>query len=199
MNALLKLSRLIDALTERIGRLTTWVVLIVALISAGNATMRYTINWSSNGLLEIQWYLFSALFLLCAGYTLLKNEHVRIDIINGRFSARTRAWIDVFGFIFFFFPMVYLFVSLGWPFFMMSFSGDEMSSNAGGLIRWPVKLLLPVGFALLALQGLSELIKRFAFLSGLIGDPTEKGGISAEEELAAAIAANATAARGADK
>ena len=195
MTALLQLSRWIDAFTERIGRSVSWLVLITVVISAGNAIMRKVFNNSSNALLEIQWYLFSALFLLCAGYTLLRNEHVRIDIINGRFSARTRAWIDIFGFVFFFFPMVYLFVSLGWPFFMMSFSGNEMSSNAGGLIRWPVKLLLPLGFALLALQGLSELIKRFAFLKGLIGDPTEKGGISAEEELAAAIAATAAAAR----
>lgn len=191
MKALLKFSRLVDSFTELVGKSTTWVVLVVALISAGNATMRYTVNWSSNWLLEIQWYLFSALFLLGASYTLLRNEHVRIDILSGRFSARTRAWIDVFGFIFFFGPMVYLFVSLGWPFFMMSWSGNEMSSNAGGLIRWPVKILLPIGFALLALQGVSELIKRFAFLAGLIGDPTEKAGISAEEELAAEIAAAA--------
>ncbi|MQY50712.1 TRAP transporter small permease subunit [Rhodocyclus tenuis] len=195
MEALLTFSRLIDALTERIGKATTWLVMIVALISAGNASMRYSINWSSNALLEIQWYLFSAIFLLCAGYTLMKNEHVRIDIISGRLSAQSRAWIDIFGFVFFFFPMVYLFVSLGWPFFMMSFSGGEMSSNAGGLIRWPVKILLPVGFALLALQGVSELIKRVAFLRGLIADPTEKEGISAEEQLAAEIAATARGER----
>nr|WP_228384518.1 TRAP transporter small permease subunit [Rhodocyclus gracilis] len=192
---MLTFSRLIDALTERIGKATTWLVMIVALISAGNASMRYSINWSSNALLEIQWYLFSAIFLLCAGYTLMKNEHVRIDIISGRLSAQSRAWIDIFGFVFFFFPMVYLFVSLGWPFFMMSFSGGEMSSNAGGLIRWPVKILLPVGFALLALQGVSELIKRVAFLRGLIADPTEKEGISAEEQLAAEIAATARGER----
>lgn len=188
MNALLKFSSLIDALTERIGKTTTWLVLVVALISATNASMRYTINWSSNGLLEIQWYLFSAIFLLCSGYTLMKNEHVRIDIISGRFSAKTRAWIDVFGFIAFLFPMVYLFVTLGWPFFVVTYQTGEVSSNAGGLIRWPVKLLLPIGFALLAAQGVSELIKRFAFIQGLIPDPNERHGKTAEEELADEIA-----------
>jgi TRAP-type mannitol/chloroaromatic compound transport system permease small subunit len=196
MNGLLTLSRFIDAITERIGKTTTWLVLIVALISAANATMRYAINWSSNGLLEIQWYLFSAIFLLCSGYTLMKNEHVRIDIVSGHLSARTRAWIDVFGIVVFLFPMTYLFVSLGWPFFMNNYLSGEVSSNTGGLVRWPVKLLVPVGFTLLAMQGVSELIKRIAFLRGLIPVPTERGGKTAEEELAEEIARTA---RGVEK
>ena len=191
MQSLLKLSGLIDEINRRLGKATTWLVLIVVLISAGNAVMRYAINWSSNAYLEIQWYLFSAIFLLCAGYTLLNNEHVRIDIISGRFTAKTRAWIDVVGIILFLFPMTYLFITLGWPFFMMSYSGGEMSANAGGLIRWPVKLLLPVGFVFLLLQGISELIKRFAFIKDLIPDPTERGGKTAEEELAEEIAKTA--------
>jgi TRAP-type mannitol/chloroaromatic compound transport system permease small subunit len=191
MQPLLKLSSFIDGVNERLGKATTWLVLIVVLISAGNAVMRFTINWSSNAYLEIQWYLFSAIFLLCAGYTLLKNEHVRIDILSGRLTAKARAWIDVFGIVLFLFPMAYLFIVLGWPFFMMSYSGGEMSANAGGLIRWPVKLLLPVGFVFLLLQGISELIKRIAFIKDLIPDPTERGGKTAEEELAEEIAKTA--------
>ncbi|MDD5248866.1 MAG: TRAP transporter small permease subunit [Rhodocyclaceae bacterium] len=191
MQPLLKLSGLIDAVNERLGKATTWLVLIVVLISAGNAVMRYAINWSSNAFLEIQWYLFSAIFLLCAGYTLLHNEHVRIDIITGHLTAKTRAWIDIFGILLFLFPMAYLFVTLGWPFFMVSFNEGELSSNAGGLLRWPVKLLLPVGFFFLLLQGVSELIKRIAFIKGLIPDPTERGGKTAEEELADEISRTA--------
>lgn len=191
MQPLLKLSNLIDGVNERLGKATTWLVLIVVVISASNAVMRYAINWSSNAFLEIQWYLFSAIFLLCAGYTLMKNEHVRIDIISGRFTAQTRAWIDVFGIVLFLFPMTYLFIVLGWPFFLMSWHGSEMSANAGGLIRWPVKILLPIGFVFLFLQGVSELIKRIAFIRGLIADPTEKKGKSAEEELAEEIARTA--------
>jgi TRAP-type mannitol/chloroaromatic compound transport system permease small subunit len=191
MQPLLKLSGFIDGVNLRLGKATTWLVLVVVLISAGNAVMRYAINWSSNAYLEIQWYLFSAIFLLCAGYTLMKNEHVRIDIISGRFTAKTRAWIDVFGIVLFLFPMTYLFIVLGWPFFMMSYSGGEMSANAGGLIRWPVKILLPIGFVFLLLQGISELIKRIAFIKDLIPDPTERGGKTAEEELAEEIARTA--------
>ena len=191
MQALLKLSGLIDAINERLGKATTWLVLIVVLISAGNAVMRYVINWSSNAFLEIQWYLFSAIFLLCAGYTLLRNEHVRIDIVSGHLSPKGRAWIDVFGIVLFLFPMTYLFVTLGWPFFMVAFNGGEVSSNTGGLLRWPVKLLVPVGFFFLMLQGVSELIKRLAFIRDLIPDPTERGGKTAEEELAEEIARTA--------
>jgi TRAP-type mannitol/chloroaromatic compound transport system permease small subunit len=187
---LLKLSQLIDALNERVARAAFWLVLVMTVISAGNAIVRFTINYSSNGLLEIQWYLFAAVFLLCAAYTLQKNEHVRIDVVAGRFSPRGQAIIDIIGTLLFLLPMVVLVLWLSIPLVKESYSIGEMSANAGGLIRWPVKILLPIGFALLALQGISELIKRFAFLAGLIEDPNNKDkGPSAEEELAAAIAA----------
>jgi TRAP-type mannitol/chloroaromatic compound transport system permease small subunit len=196
MSALLKFSRLIDALNTLLGQAVYWLVLLAVLISAGNAVMRKAFDMSSNAYLEIQWYLFSVIFLLCAGYTLLKNEHVRIDIVTGRFSARTRAWIDIFGLVFFLFPTCYLFIDLGWPFVQTSFHQGEMSANPGGLIRWPVKLMVPVGFTLLALQGLSELIKRVAFLRGLIPDPLEKKQEkTAEQLLAEEIAAQARGAR----
>lgn len=195
MSALLKFSRLIDALSSLLGHGVYWLVLVAVLISSGNAVMRKAFDMSSNAYLEIQWYLFSVIFLLCAGYTLLKNEHVRIDIVTGRFSARTRAWIDIFGLVFFLFPTCYLFIDLGWPFVQTSFHQGEMSANPGGLIRWPVKLMVPVGFTLLALQGLSELIKRIAFLRGLIPDPLEKKQEkTAEQLLAEEIAAQARGA-----
>ena len=188
MHALLKLSRAIDALSERVGKATIWLVLVVTLISAANAFVRYTFNYSSNGLLEIQWYLFSAIFLLCAGYTLMRNEHVRIDVISGRFSPRTHAWIDIIGTLFFLAPMAVAVLYLSWPIFINAYLNNEYSSNAGGLIVWPVRALVPIGFFLLILQGVSELIKRFAFLKGLIPDPNAKAHApSAEEELAKAI------------
>jgi TRAP-type mannitol/chloroaromatic compound transport system permease small subunit len=150
--------------------------------------MRYAINWSSNGLLEIQWYLFSAIFMLCASYVLLKNEHIRIDVITGRFSARTQNWIDVFGILVFLLPMVLLTLYLSWPVFMNAWHTNEMSPNPGGLIRWPVRLLMPICFFLLTLQGVSELIKRIAFLTGNGRNPLDKEKRpSAEEELAEAI------------
>ena len=188
MQALLKLSGLIDNVNERIGKAATWLVLIVVVISAGNAVMRYAINWSSNGLLEIQWYLFSAIFLICAAYVLKKNEHIRIDVITGRFSARTQNWIDVFGLLVFLLPMVVITLSLSWTVFMNAWTTGEGSPNPGGLIRWPVRLLLPLGFFLLLLQGVSEFIKRIAFLTGNGPNPLDKEkGPSAEEELAAEI------------
>ncbi len=188
VHALLKLSRAIDALSERVGKATIWLVLVVTLISAANAFVRYTFNYSSNGLLEIQWYLFSAIFLLCAGYTLMRNEHVRIDVISGRFSPRTHAWIDIIGTLFFLAPMAVAVLYLSWPIFINAYLNNEYSSNAGGLIVWPVRALVPIGFFLLILQGVSELIKRFAFLAGLISDPNAKPKApSAEEELAKAI------------
>ncbi|WP_029006741.1 TRAP transporter small permease subunit [Azospirillum halopraeferens] len=174
MNVLLTISRLIDALNNSVGKLAYWLILVAVLVSAGNATIRFTLDTSSNAWLELQWYLYSAVFLLCAGYTLLRNEHIRIDIVVSRFSIRTQAWIDVFGTIFFFFPAVILILVLSWPMFISSYNIGEMSSNAGGLLRWPVKLLVPVGFFLLMLQGFSELIKRIAFLMGLIAEPGEK-------------------------
>ena len=190
MTLLLKLSQLIDWLIERVGKGTFWLVLIMTAISAGNAVVRFMFNYSSNGLLEIQWYLFAAVFLLCAPYTLQKNEHVRIDVLSGKLSPRGLAVIDIIGTLFFLLPMVVLVLWLSLPLVAESYRISEMSANAGGLIRWPVKMLLPIGFTLLALQGISELIKRIAFLAGLIGDPNAKdSGPSAEEELAAAIAA----------
>jgi len=187
---LLKLSQLIDWINERVGKGAFWLVLVMTIISAGNAVVRFIFNYSSNGLLEIQWYLFAAVFLLCSPYTLQKNEHVRIDVISGRFSPRGHAIIDIIGTLFFLLPMVILVLYLAVPLVADSYRINEMSANAGGLIRWPVKILLPIGFSLLALQGISELIKRIAFLQGRIDDPNSKAkGPSAEEELAAAIAA----------
>jgi len=187
---LLKLSQLIDWLTERVGKGAFWLVLIMTLISAGNAVVRFIFNYSSNGLLEVQWYLFAAVFLLCSPYTLQKNEHVRIDVLSGKLSPRGLAVIDIIGTLFFLLPMVVVVLWLSLPLIAESYKINEMSANAGGLIRWPVKILLPIGFALLALQGISELIKRIAFLAGMIDDPNNKEkGPTPEEELAAAIAA----------
>ncbi|WP_244560802.1 TRAP transporter small permease subunit [Azospirillum oryzae] len=161
-------------MNEGIGKLAYWLVLVAVAVSSVNAVVRYGLNTSSNAWLELQWYLFSAVFLLCAGYTFLRNEHIRIDIVLGRFSKRVQAWVDVLGIIFFMFPMTLLIMVLSWPMFMDSFVTNEMSSDAGGLIRWPVKLLVPVGFFLLTAQGVSELIKRIAFLTGHRNEPGEK-------------------------
>jgi len=188
MKALLALSRLIDALTERIGRLTYWLILVAVVISTGNAIIRYAFSISSNAWLELQWYLFSAVFLFCAGYALLHNQHVRIDVISGRFSKRTQAWIDILGTLLFLFPMAITIMWLSWPVFVDAYKHNEVSTNAGGLVIWPARLMVPVGFFLLVTQGLSELIKRVAFVMGMIPDPTEKDeGPSAEEQLAAEI------------
>jgi len=185
---MLAFSRAVDALNERVGRLVYWLILVAVLISAGNAIVRKAFDMSSNAYLEIQWYLFSAVFLLCAGYTLLRNEHIRIDIIAGRFSRRTQTWIDVFGTIFFLFPMVALILYEAWPWFVRTYQSGEVSPSAGGLILWPAKILVPFGFALLGLQGISELFKRIAFLTGAGPDPTEKiVKKTPEEELAEEI------------
>lgn len=171
----LALAQFIDALNERVGRAIGWLVLAAVLISAGNAALRYSLSLSSNAWLEIQWYLFSAVFLLGAGYTLKKNEHVRIDVLSSRLSGRGRAWIDIVCGVLFLMPMAVLIMVLSWPMFMQSFTGLEISGDAGGLLRWPVKLLIPVGFALLVLQGVSEIIKRVAYLRGALqNDPGEK-------------------------
>ena len=188
MNAMLKMSQLIDGLNERVGRAMIWLVLIVVIVSAGNATFRFTFNMSSNALLEVQWYLFSAIFLFSAGYVLKKNEHIRIDVLVSRCSERTQNWIDVFGILVFLLPMALIIGYLSWPIFTLAWNSGEMSSNPGGLIRWPVRLMMPLGFALLVLQGLSELVKRLAFLTGAGPNVLLKeGGPSAEEELAEAI------------
>ncbi len=188
MNALLKLSRQIDALTERIGKAALWLVLVVVLISAGNAVMRYTINYSSNAFLEIQWNIFGMIFLSCAGYTLMRNEHVRIDLISGRFSKRGQTWIDIFGIVFFLMPIAIAITVLSWPIFIHALQSNEMSNSAGGLIVWPSRLMIPAGFFMLILQALSELIKRVGFLKGLCPDPTDKrNALTPEEELALAI------------
>ena len=169
MKILLGLANLIDALTERIGRITIWLVLIATVISAGNALVDSTNAW-----LEIQWYLFGAIFLLGAGYTLKHNGHVRIDILYSRLSKRGQAWIDLIGGLFFLLPLALLMAWLAWPVFLESWRTMEHSSDSGGLLRWPVKLLLPLGFGLLALQGVAEIIKRIGVLSGQYVMPEEK-------------------------
>jgi TRAP-type mannitol/chloroaromatic compound transport system permease small subunit len=184
---LLGLSRLIDAVNDRVGRTVYWLVLAAVVISSGNAVMRYAFNRSSNAWLEIQWYLFSAVFLLCAGYTLLRNEHIRIDIVAGNLSRRAQTWIDVIGTVFFLLPMSIFIMLLSWPIFMDSWTRNEFTGNAGGLITWPVKILIPIGFFLLAAQGISELIKRIAFLMGLIPDPGLRSGSSHGVEPSASV------------
>jgi TRAP-type mannitol/chloroaromatic compound transport system permease small subunit len=166
MKAVLSLSAAIDALSKSFGWIAEYMVLACCLISAGNAASRYLFNYSSNGLLEIQWYLFAFIVLMGASHTLRRNEHVRVDLIYGSVSDRARLWIDIFGLVFFLIPACVYLAWICWPFFALSFAQGEMSQNAGGLIRWPVKLVLVAGFALLALQGLSELIKRVAGLTG---------------------------------
>lgn len=188
MRALLKLSNAIDWLNTLVGRYVIWLILASTVISGVNAAVRKAFNMSSNAYLEVQWYLFAASFLLAAGYTLLNHEHVRIDVIAGRLSKRTQVWLDVFGFTVFLLPLCLAILWFSIPFFLKGFQSGEMSNNAGGLIRWPVFLMLPLGFGLLMLQGFSELIKRIAYLMGLIEDPTlKKGTKSAEEELAEEI------------
>ena len=186
MKALLALSGSIDALNRRIGKATSWLILVAVLVSTGNAIVRYTLDTSSNAWLEIQWYLFSFVFLFCAGYTLLDNQHVRIDIITSNFSKRIQTWIEILGTIFFLMPMAIAIMWLSWPVFLDAYRSSEVSANAGGLPVWPGRLMLPVGFLLLILQGFSELIKRFAFLQGLIPDPSEKNDGPTPEELLAA-------------
>jgi TRAP-type mannitol/chloroaromatic compound transport system permease small subunit len=188
VNFLLRISALVDALNERVGKSVYWLILLTVLISAGNAIVRKLFNMSSNAFLEMQWYLFSAVFLLTAGFTLLRNEHVRIDIITGRLSHRGQAWIDVFGTVFFLMPMALMFIWLSWPVFVRTYTHGEISGSAGGLIIWPARLLVPIGFTLLSLQGLSELVKRIAFLTGAGPDPIKRHDpLAAEKELAEEI------------
>jgi len=196
MNFLLSLSKRIDAFSEWMGRWVAWLVLFAVLISAANASMRKAFNMSSNGFLEIQWYLFAAVFLLASGYTLLRQEHVKIDVISGRFSKRTQIWIDIIGICVFLLPFTFMITKLALPLVINAYVTQEVSSNAGGLIRWPVFALLPLGMLALAIQAVSELIKRIAFLQGLVPDPTNKqGSKTAEEELAEFLLQKEVAAR----
>jgi TRAP-type mannitol/chloroaromatic compound transport system permease small subunit len=196
VSSLLSLSRLIDRLSEFVGRWVAWLVVFAVLISTVNAIVRKAFNYSSNSLLEIQWYLFAAIFLLAAGYTLMRQEHVKIDVISGRFSKRTQIWIDIIGICLFLLPFVVVVFQLVMPLVIRAYETGEMSSNAGGLIRWPVFAMLPIGLVLLGLQGVSELIKRVAFLKGLIPDPTRRQGVKTpEEELAEFLLQKEVAAR----
>lgn len=195
MKALLALSRLIDAVNRFVGRAVTWLILLVVVISATNAVIRKTFNISSNAWLELQWYLFGAIFLLAAGYTLLKNEHVRVDVLSQRLSRRTQAMIEIFGVLFFLLPAAVLIMWLSWPMFMDSFVTNEHSSNAGGLLRWPAKLLIPIGFGLLIAAGISHAIKNLGFLLGACPDPMEKQQTKSAEELLAEEIAQAAEAR----
>ena len=188
MRGLLAISKGIDKINTGVGWLMMWMILASTVISCVNAIVRKMFDIGSNAYLEVQWYLFAASFLLAAGYTLLNNEHVRIDVVSSRFTKRTQIWMDIVGFLVFLIPLCLAILWFSMPFFLNGLRSGEMSGNAGGLILWPVYLMLPLGFALLLLQAVSELIKRFAFLQGLIDDPTaKKEAKSAEEELAEAI------------
>ncbi len=166
MKFLLRLSGLIDAMNERLSTIADWLVLLSCAISAGNAFSRYAFSISSNAWLEIQWYMFGALVMLGASYTLKRNEHVRVDIVYANVSTRRQIGIDIFGTILFLLPATLIMAYLSWPIFHNAWVENEISSNAGGLVRWPIKIFLPLGFALLSLQGVSELIKRIAMLTG---------------------------------
>jgi TRAP-type mannitol/chloroaromatic compound transport system permease small subunit len=192
VGALLKFSNLIDSINEWIGKLIMWLILGAVVISAGNATLRKAFNIGSNAWLEIQWYLFAGVFMLGVGYVMLKNAHVRIDFISSKLSKRTNAIIDAVGIVVFTIPLSILMIDYAWPVFVRSLTTGEMSQNAGGLIRWPVWLLLPAGFSILLLQAVSELIKRIAFLTGRRSEPFSDVDDKPEElRLAEELAAEA--------
>jgi TRAP-type mannitol/chloroaromatic compound transport system permease small subunit len=192
LDALLKLSAGVDAFSTLIGKFIRWLVLGSVLISAGNAIIRKAFNISSNGFLEIQWYLFAGVFLLGSGFAFMRNVHVRIDFISGKLSKRTNTLIDILGIVLFIVPLCLIMVWLSWPLFSNALATGEMSQNAGGLIRWPAYLLMPLGFGLLLVQSLSELVKRIAYLKGLRDEPMSvEPGASDEEILAAELAAAA--------
>jgi TRAP-type mannitol/chloroaromatic compound transport system permease small subunit len=176
MTFLLKFSGAVDAASSRIGALARWLVMAAVLISAGNAILRKAFSISSNAFLEVQWYLFSAVFLLAAGYTFLKNAHVRIDFVSSRLSARARAWVDIVGIVLVVTPLCLLLITLSWPLLVDAWTSGEISADAGGLIRWPVYALVPAGMSLLLLQSFSELVKRVAFLKGLLPEPAPESG-----------------------
>ena len=185
MRKLLTFSRAVDRFNSRLGAVVAWALLIAVLVSAANAIIRKVFNTSSNSWLELQWVLFGMAFLLCASWTLLSNEHIRIDIVNSFFPKRVRDWIDVFGHLFFLLPVAALMVYLGWPYFWLSYLQNEQSSNAGGLPVYPSKLLIPLGFTFLLLQGISEVIKRIAIIRGELQDTVSGGGHHAAAEAEA--------------
>jgi len=185
LDALLKLSAAVDAFTNLIGKLIRWLVLASVLISAGNAIIRKAFNISSNGFLEIQWYLFAGVFLLGSGFAFMRNVHVRIDFISGKLSKRTNTVIDILGIVVFIIPLCLIMVWLSWPLFTNALATGEMSQNAGGLIRWPAYLLMPLGFGLLFVQALSELVKRIAYLKGLRDEPMSVEAVKSDEEILA--------------
>jgi TRAP-type mannitol/chloroaromatic compound transport system permease small subunit len=191
MNRWMALARGIDALNLVVGRAASWLVLVAVLISAGNAVVRKAFDISSNAWLELQWYLFAAMFLLCGAYTLLKQAHVRIDLVYARWSRRTQIRIDIVGTLFFLLPMALVSLWLTWHVFLVSFQSGEQSANAGGLPLWPAKVLMPIGFALLALQGVAEIIKRVAFLYDVAPDPVLAHAAPSEAEMIAEAAAAA--------
>lgn len=200
MSALLSLSRLIDAISLGLGKLVMWLILASTVISAGNAVARKAFNFGSNALLEVQWYLFAAVFMLGVGYVMLKNDHVRIDFIASKFSKRTNAIIDAIGIVVFTIPLALIMIDLAWPYFYRTYVSGEMSQNAGGLIRWPVVALIPLGFGVLLLQAISELIKRVGFLTGHRDQPFSVAHDKTTdelfaEEMAAEFEAEAEAAR----
>ena len=166
MGFLLSICAVIDKINEKVGAIANWLVLLACVVSAGNAMVRYAYDTSSNAWLEIQWYMFAYIVMLGASYTLKRNEHVRVDLLYMTLSTRGQLWIDILGTLVFLLPTCAILAWLSWPFFEQSFAVRESSSNAGGLIRWPIKFVLPLGFAMVALQGFSELIKRIAFLNG---------------------------------
>jgi len=174
MKAMLAVSRAIDGVSTFVGKATAWLILVAVLISAGNAVIRKAFDISSNAWLELQWYLYGTVFLLAASYTLLKNEHVRIDFVNNMLSKRARDWVDLLGFIFFLLPFTTMMVWLSGPWFVRSFLSGEFSANAGGLILWPAKIMIVLGFSLLTAQGISEIIKRWAVIRGVIDDPRDE-------------------------
>lgn len=192
VSALLTLSRTIDRINEFIGRYVAWLIFLAVIVSAGNAIIRKTFNMSSNSWLELQWYLFGGAFMLAAAYTLQRNEHIRIDIVYGVFSRRVQHWIDLFGHVAFLMPFVILMISYFIPYVRLSYDSGEVSSSAGGLILWPAKLVLLIGFLLLGIQGVSEIIKKIAVIRGDLPDPNPPRSLEeiAEQEVALAEARN---------
>jgi TRAP-type mannitol/chloroaromatic compound transport system permease small subunit len=185
VTSLLSISRVIDAVSAVIGRFMSWLILMAVIVSTVNAVIRKLFDVSSNAWLELQWVLFGAVFLLCSPWTLMSNEHIRIDIVNSLLSKGTRNWIDVIGHVLFLMPLTVIMMLVSWPFAIRSLMINEQSVNAGGLAQWPAKFLIPIGFTLLFIQGISELIKRVAIMQGRLADTTSGGGHHASAEAEA--------------